>query len=298
MNLRLPECVWPVNAHLGEGPVWLAAENAVYFVDIKSHEIYRLQVASGSMESWSAPDQPGFVVPLEAGGFVCGMPGGLYRFDPDGGEFDKLKDVEAHLPGNRLNDGFVDASGHLWFGSMDDAEEQPSGTLYRVNDAGELRAQDAGYVITNGPAMSPDGRTLYHNDTVRRVVYAFDVATDVDGDVALSNRRVFATIAGDGHPDGLAVDAEGFVWVALFGGWRIERFAPDGKLVEQVPFPCANVTKLAFGGDDLQTVYATTAWKGLSPAERERQPLAGALFSFRAPAPGQPQARCRWGFTG
>jgi xylono-1,5-lactonase len=293
MKVRLPVCVWPVNAELGEGPVWQAEENAAYFVDIKGRHIHRLSVATGHTQTWNAPDQPGFVVPLAEHGFVCGLPGGLYRFDAGSGQFDKLKDVEPHLPGNRLNDGFVDASGHLWFGSMDDGEEQPTGTLYRVNDAGEVVAQDDDYVITNGPAMSPDGRTLYHNDTLRRVVYAFDV----NEDGTLSGKRIFAAISGDGYPDGMAVDAEGYVWVALFGGWRIERFSPDGKVVEQVPFPCANITKLAFGGDDLQTVYASTAWKGLSLVERQQQPQAGGLFSFRSPVPGQPQARCRWGFS-
>jgi sugar lactone lactonase YvrE len=293
MKVRLPACVWPVNAELGEGPVWQAAENAVYFVDIKGRNIHRLTVTTGQTQTWKAPGQPGFIAPLAEHGFVCGLPGGLYRFDAGSGQFSKLKEVEAHLPGNRLNDGFVDASGHLWFGSMDDSEEQPSGTLYRVDDAGELVAQDDDYVITNGPAMSPDGRTLYHNDTMRRVVYAFDVSEDG----TLSRKRIFAAISGDGYPDGMAVDADGFVWVALFGGWRIERFSPDGKLVEQVPFPCANVTKLAFGGDDLQTVYASTAWKGLSPVERQQQPLAGGLFSFSSPVPGQPQARCKWGFS-
>jgi sugar lactone lactonase YvrE len=176
---------------------------------------------------------------------------------------------------------------------MDDSEQEPSGTLYRVNDDGEVVPQDDDYVITNGPALSPDGRTLYHGDTMRRVVYAFDVSEDG----TLSRKRIFATISGDGYPDGMAVDAQGFVWIALFGGWRIERYSPDGKLVEQVPFPCANVTKLAFGGDDLQTVYVSTAWKGLSAAERQRQPQAGGLFSFRSPVPGQPQARIQWGFS-
>jgi xylono-1,5-lactonase len=196
------------------------------------------------------------------------------------------------MPGNRLNDGFVDPSGHLWFGSMDDGEEQPDGSLYRVSDDGKLVIQDSGYVITNGPALSPDGRTLYHGDTLRRVVYAFDVSDDG----TLSRKRTFAYISGDGYPDGMAVDADGFVWIALFGGWRIERFSPDGKRVEQVPFPCANVTKLAFGGDDLRTAYVSTAWKGLSEKERLQQPLAGGLFSFRSPTPGQPQAQCTRGF--
>ena len=293
MNIRLPVCVWPVNAELGEGPVWLAEENAVYFVDIKGHHVHRLTPATGQTQTWNAPGQAGFIAPLADHTFVCGLPDGLYRFDADSGQFGKLKDVEPHLPGNRLNDGFVDASGHLWFGSMDNGEEQPDGSLYRVSDEGELVVKDDGYVITNGPAMSPDGRTLYHNDTLKRVVYAFDVSEDG----ALSNRRIFATISGDGYPDGMAVDAEGFVWVALFGGWRIERYSPAGELVEQVPFPCSNITKLAFGGDDLKTVYVSTAWKGLSEAQRQRQPLAGALFSFEAPVPGQPQARCKWGFS-
>ncbi|MCC8395622.1 SMP-30/gluconolactonase/LRE family protein [Paraburkholderia sp. MMS20-SJTR3] len=293
MSMPVPVCVWPVGAELGEGPLWQAAENALYFVDIKGHRIHRLALDSGEQQSWQAPDQPGFIVPLADRLFVCGLPDGLYCFDATSGAFAKLIDVESQLPGNRLNDGFVDAQGRLWFGSMDNAEVAPSGTLYRVNEAGEALAQDDDYVITNGPAMSPDGRTLYHNDTMRRVVYAFDVAADG----TLSGKRIFAAISGDGHPDGLAVDADGFVWVALFGGWRIERYSPAGELVDQVPLPCANVTKLAFGGADLRTVYVTTAWKGLTAVERQHQPQAGGLFLFRAPVAGQAQARCTVGFA-
>src|SRR5690606_12012695 len=115
--------------------------------------------------------------------------------------------------------------GALWFGSMDDAERAPSGTLYRIGHDRQLTARDTGYVITNGPAMSPDGRTLYHNDTLQRVVYAFD-ADDAGN---LSGKRVFARIQGSAHPDGLAVDSAGCIWVALYGGARIERYAPDGQ---------------------------------------------------------------------
>ncbi len=290
--MPVPVCVWALGAELAEGPLWQAAENAVYFVDIKGRRIHRLSVATGEQRTWQAPDQPGFLAPLADCTFVCGLPSGLHRFDPVSGEFSRLVDVEPQLPGNRLNDGFVDAQGRLWFGSMDDAEQAPSGMLYRVNEQGAAIAQDDDYVITNGPAMSPDGRTLYHNDTMRRVVYAFDVATDG----TLSGKRIFAAISGDGHPDGMAVDADGFVWIALFGGWRIERYSPAGELVDQVPLPVANVTKLAFGGDDLQTVYVSTAWKGLTAVERQHQPQAGGLFSFRAPVAGQAQARCTVGF--
>ena len=285
MNTIRPVCVWPLNAELGEGPLWHGTERAVYFVDIKGRRIHRFCTATGAKQSWTVPGQPGFIAALSERFLLCGMQGGLHRFDPLDGHCLKLAEVEPGLPGNRINDGFVDPHGCLWFGTMDDAEAAASGSLYQVGEGGQLSRRDAGYVITNGPAMSPDARTLYHADTVRRLVYAFDVGHDG----ALSEKRIFAHLSGSGFPDGMAVDADGFVWIALFGGGRIERWSPDGVLADAVQFPCANVTKLAFGGDDLRSVYVTTAWKGLSPEERERQPLAGGLFLFRAPASGLPQ---------
>lgn len=192
--------------------------------------------------------------------------------------------MEAELPGNRFNDGHVGADGALWFGSMDDAEHQPSGALYRF-DGAQVARMDEGYIITNGPAVSPDGRTLYHTDTLDKRIYAFDLAADG----GLSNKRPFVELQDGGYPDGMAVDAAGHLWVATFGGWRIDRFDAGGRKAGEVRFPCANVTKLAFGGDDLRTVYATTARKGLSPNELATQPLAGGLFSFRVETPGLPQ---------
>jgi sugar lactone lactonase YvrE len=279
------ECVWPLGAELGEGPVWAAGDRAVWFVDIKGRRIHRFNVDTGQKTCWNAPAQPGFVAPIAGGGFVCGLQGGLHRFDPATGAFTLLSPVEAHLSENRINDGHVGADGRLWFGTMHDSEAGATGTLYSWTGAGEPTACDADYGITNGPAISPDGRTLYHTDTQARTIYAFDLAPDG----ALSRKRVFLRIA-SGHPDGMAVDAEGSLWVALFGGWGIERYSPQGVLLGKVDFPCANVTKLAFAGDDLRDVYATTAWLHLSAAERAQQPLAGGLFHFRADTPGLPQA--------
>jgi xylono-1,5-lactonase len=288
MKSDKPICVWPVGAELGEGPIWLPDERALYFVDIKARHIHRFSGVTGDTQTWRAPDQPGFIAPLEGHAFVCGLRNGLHRFETSNGSFRLMREVESHLPGNRLNDGTVDAAGRLWFGSMDDAEIEETGSLYRVGNDGRVAAPDRGYVITNGPAFSPDGTILYHGDTLRRVVYAFDV--DAQGNLA--RKRKFTEISGDGYPDGLAVDSEGFVWIALFGGARIERFSPDGTLVGQVRFPCSNVTKIAFGGDDMRTVYATTAWKGLSAEERKLQSLAGGLFAFRSPVAGQVPVRC------
>lgn len=284
MSELQPVCVWPVGAELGEGPVWDARTRSVYFVDIKGQGVHRYGEL-GDKRSWPAPQQVSFILPAAGGGFVCALQDGLYRFCDISGEFTLLRHVERDLPSNRFNDGCIDAQGCLWFGSMDDGESDPSGVLYRLGQDGRVLAVDRGYVITNGPAISPDGRTLYHSDTLEKTVFQFDV-----GDRgALAGKRPFVRIAGSGYPDGMAVDSDGCVWIALFGGARIERYAPSGEYLDSVAFPCSNVTKLAFGGADLRTVYATTAWKGLSDAARRREPLAGALFSFRTETAGLAQ---------
>ncbi len=274
-----------VGAQLGEGPVWVARDRALWFVDIKGRQLHRYDPVKNTLRSVSAPDQPGFIVPVRDGGFVVGLKTGLHRFEETSGTLTSFSAVEPHLPGNRLNDGTVGPDGALWFGSMDDSEKEASGSLYRMDASGKLASLDEDYFITNGQAFSPDGRTFYHTDTAKRVIYAFDHAANGK----LSGKRVFARIEeGAGYPDGSAVDTEGCVWVALYAGWGVRRYSPGGELLHTVRFPCANVTKIAFGGDDRRTAYATTAWKDLPAAERAAQPLAGDLFSFQVDAPGLP----------
>ena len=279
-----PACLWQVGATLGEGVLWDATCGQVWFVDIKGRRIHRCDADGSQQRSWDAPGQVSFIVRAGDGSMVCSLDDGLYRFIEETGAFLPLLAVEADVPGNRFNDGHVDAHGALWFGSMDDGEERPTGALYRF-DGSAAERKDEGYIITNGPAVSPDGRTLYHTDTLEKRTYAFDRAADG----SLSNKRPFVELKDGGYPDGMAVDAQGCVWIATFGGWRIDRFDAAGNKLGEVRFPCANVTKLAFGGDDLRTVYATTARKGLSNEELAAQPLAGSLFTFRAEVPGLPQ---------
>lgn len=276
-------CIWPLACTLGEGPLWW--QGAVWFTDIKQKQVHRFDPRNGQGQSWTAPSEVGFLAPLENGHFIAGAKTGLYDFDPADGSFALIRRVEPDRPTNRLNDGAVDATGRLWFGSMDDDEKEPSGMLYRFHD-GSLAPMDSGYVITNGPAFSPDGGTLYHTDTLQRRIYAFDLHKDG----SLAAKRIFVTIEeGAGYPDGPVVDSEGCLWTGLFGGWSVRRYAPDGRLLERVAFPVANVTKLAFGGPNLTTVYATTARKGLDAAALAGQPQAGGLFCFAAKTPGQPQ---------
>jgi sugar lactone lactonase YvrE len=278
------ECVWTLAAKLGEGASWSARERAVWFVDIKGRQVHRYDEATRTRRSWPAPEDVGFIVAARGGRLICGLKSGLYEFDPADGKFQLLTLVDSDRPRNRLNDGYVDAAGRLWFGTMDDDETKPTGALYRFDATGLHRCDDD-YVITNGPATSPDGRTLYHIDTLKREIYAFDLAADG----SLSKRRIFARVAeADGHPDGPVVDATGCVWVGLFGGWGVNRYSPSGELLSKLPLPVANCTKAAFGGADLQTLYVTTAWKGLTPEQRAQQPLAGGLFAVRVATPGLP----------
>ncbi|HEY4369725.1 MAG TPA: SMP-30/gluconolactonase/LRE family protein [Steroidobacteraceae bacterium] len=279
------ECVWPLSAQLGEGPFWSAKERALWFVDIKGRRIHRFDAGSNERHSWQAPEEVGFIAPAADARYVAGLQSGLYRFDPPSGSFELISLVDSDRPRNRLNDACVDYAGRLWFGSMDNDEQHPSGALYRFDSSGLKRCDD-GYVITNGPAICPAGRTLYHIDTLQRLIYAFDLGSDG----SVTNRREFARIrVPDAYPDGPAVDAEGCVWVGLFGGWGVQRYSPHGELLGTVAMPVANCTKVAFGGEDLRSLYITTAWKGLSTQQRAQQPLAGALFRLRVNTPGLPQ---------
>jgi sugar lactone lactonase YvrE len=279
------ECVWPVGAILGEGPHWSATEQALWFVDIKAPAIHRYHPATGAQQSWPAPERIGFLLPARAGTLIAGLKTGLHKFNPETGNFTLLHVVEPHAPNNRLNDGFVDSQGFLWFGSMDDNEEEPSGALYQLNDSGCIR-RDPGYVVTNGPAESPDGGVLYHTDTLAGMIYAFDRTRTG----SLSNKRVFARLApGSGFPDGPIVDAEGCLWTGVFGGWGLQRYSPQGELLQTIRLPCSAVTKAAFAGDDLKTLYITTAHVALDAEQRRQQPLAGGLFRTRVDVPGLPQ---------
>ena len=278
-----PTSVCAVGAMLGEGPVWDARDRALWFVDIKQKHIHRFDPADAGLRSWDAPAQVGWVLPSDDGVMIAGLQGGLHRFDPDSGEFDLIAPVETDRPNNLLIDSVTDAQGRIWFGSMDDSEAAATGEYYRFENGRVSHAGLPPISITNGPAISPDGRILYTVDTLGGLIFASDVAED--GSVGAP--RHFARIAPDeGYPDGPTVDSEGCLWIGLFAGWSARRYSPAGELIETVRFPVANITKLAFGGDDLRTVYATTARLHLKPEDLEGQPEAGNLFTFRADVAG------------
>jgi D-xylonolactonase len=285
MTDDLPIAAWEVQAELGEGPVWVERDRALWFVDIKKQLIHRYDPASRAGHSWKSPEQVGFIFPAREGGFVTGLQSGLYRFDETNGEFSLIVEVEAQLPNNRLNDGVVDRAGRLWFGTMDNGEKAKTGAFYSFHEGRLTRTALDGIAITNGPAVSPDGKLLYFVDTLRGTIGIADIRDDG----SLGTPRPFVRIDHrEGHPDGPTIDSNGHLWISLYGGWQARRYAPSGELVDTVRFPAANITKLALGGANLRIAYATTARQLLSREEIEKQPLIGSLFEFRVDVPGVP----------
>ncbi|QHI96358.1 SMP-30/gluconolactonase/LRE family protein [Aristophania vespae] len=282
-----PACVLDLKAQLGEGPIWIAKEKALYFVDIIGETLHRFNPTTQDLTSWKAPSRIAFILPVSNGSFLVGMPDGLHHFDAQKGAFSQACFIEPDKPGNRLNDGCVDQQGRIWFGTMDDDEEKKTGSIYRVEhkeNSLQLSHWDEGYIVSNGPAVSPCGTVLYVSDSPQQRIYAFDL----DKSGALKGKRLFATLD-HGYPDGLVTDSQGNLWCGTFGGGRIVRFKPDGTELPFIPMPVSNVTKIAFGGDDYRTVFVTTARKGLSSEELAKEPLAGGLFAFRTDIAGTPQ---------
>ena len=275
--------IWNGQATLGEGPIWDPAREVLWFVDIKQHTVHQLDAEGGDARSWQAPAQVGWVIPAADGRLVAGLQTGLAVFDPRDGSFTPLAEVEADLPTNRLNDATVGADGAIWFGSMDDNEKDRTGRFYRWDGQQVTPLAIDPVRITNGPALSPDGATLYCVDTVGSVIHA--VSLDADGQVAAT--RPFAVVdPKHGHPDGCSVDSAGNVWLGLWGGWRARLYSPAGEVLREVWLPASNVTKVALGGPDLKTAFVTTARAGLSDAQLAEQPEAGNVFAFDVDIPG------------
>lgn len=276
-----PQLVWPLRAELAEGPVWCPEESAVRFVDIRRGTLHRFEPETGSRETVEVGGAPSFVLPARDSRFVVGTGHAIRRFDGRKiGEPLAMIEMPTH---NRTNDATVDDAGRLWFGTMDDDERTLTGALHSF---AEGRVENHGWraAVTNGPALNCTGDALYHVDSSRRIVWRIEVR----GRRPASTGEVFLRFdETEGYPDGVTIDSEDCLWVALWDGWGLRRYAPDGTLLTEVAFPCSRVTKVAFGGPELTTAFVTTACTGLDPQALEQQPEAGGLFAFEAPAPGR-----------
>jgi sugar lactone lactonase YvrE len=270
---------------LGEGALWDAERQVVWFVDIKKHHLWHYDPATGSNARAEAPDQIGWALPGDNGLLLCGLKEGLWTFDPRNQTFARLRDVPGEPASNRNNDACTDTHGRVWLGTMDDGEKADTGRFY-VFDRGKVTPAGPDHVsITTGPAVSADGKTIYFTDTLGQKI----LSGELRDDGSLGPVRPFVDTKvhfPNAFPDGPVCDAEGFLWTGLYAGDRIARFTPDGRLDTTVPMPTSNLTKLCFGGEDLKKVYVTSARAGLSAEKLAAQPLAGSLLAFESPVAG------------
>jgi sugar lactone lactonase YvrE len=262
--------------------MWHPGEQACYWVDWYGPIIRRLRWGQEKIESWTIPGETiiGSFVFARDGRLLIAVDSGLRLFDPRTGTSTPFADPNERRPGVAYNDSKLESSGRLWVGTFDLPETEPRGILYCVEPDGRWGVGDSGFAVCNGPAFSPDGRTLYFSDSVGRRVLAYDLSPQHR---TLANRRVFAQFKADeGVPDGLTVDAEGGVWIAMWDGWRVARYTPDGMLDRVIHLPVPRPTSCCFGGDDLGTLYVTSARVRLSAAQLAEAPLSGSVFAVDA----------------
>lgn len=296
MSAVTVEDVLPCQCKLGEGPVWSATEQALYWVDIVNHRFSRFYPESGKYEVFDAGLPVGVLALRVHGGLVMATKEGFafWHWQTQAGtqshlEFIANANPEVSKPHNRFNDGAVDCQGRFWAGTMCEGYEdcEGAGSLYRLDPDLSVSVMETGLTISNGIGWSPDNTRMYLTDSPRRIIYVYDFDAH---NGTISNRRPFVHTPDESSvPDGLTVDSEGFVWSARWGGWRIIRYDPDGETERVIQMPVQYPTSCAFGGPNLDELYITSARTALSEQKRSQQPQAGDLFRLQVGIKGQEQ---------
>lgn len=270
-----------VRCDLGEGLVWNDRTHRLMMTDIVNGKLLELDIDSDARRSWSFDEALAWVLPTPfANQYLLGLQSGMALFDLENpGEVRWVNRAFPATSDCRLNDACADETGRVWYGSMNmRTPTAPDGQLASFSPGEGLRIHDSGYTVTNGPVVSPDGRFLFLNDTLQGRVYryALDTAAGV-----LSDRQVFAAFdAGDGYPDGMCFDAQGHLWIALWGGASVVQLDHTGQVLRKIAVPAPHVTNVCFGGERCDRLLVSTATVALSAAEAQRYPAAGGVFEI------------------
>ena len=291
-------CALECKNTLGEGPVWDQEEKALYWVDVPYPEptLHRWYPESHIHDSWDLPEMGTALAVRESGGLLIAMQTQLCHFDLDTGAVTKVLELEPNLPNNRTNDGKCDRNGRFWFGTMqnnvsetgeDVPIEESSGSLYCYSPYGTLKKWDTGFGVCNTFAWSPDNKTMYFGDTFD-AIYAYDYDA-ASGEIG--NRRDLARFEDLGYGDGSTIDSEGYLWNCRWDGGCILRIAPDGSLDRRIELPVQRPTSCSFGGENLETLFVTSARFGYTEDELAEQPFAGGILAVDAGVRGMPEPR-------
>ena len=284
------ELVLDARAELAEGPCWLEDRERLLWVNIMAGHVHLLDPKTGENRTLDVGQPVGAAVPTDDGRVAIAVRDGFALLDLDTGRVEPLAAVERELPGNRMNEGKCDRAGRFWAGTMALDAHRGAGTLYRLDADGSVHPMLDGIGISNGLCWSADDRLMYYIDTLEKRVDVFDFDAEAG---TITNRRPFHVVEGDGFPDGMTIDAEGGLWVALWGGGRVLHLLPDGTVADAIEVPVSQTSSCCFGGPDLRDLYITTAWQHL-PEER-REERAGGLFRCRPGVAGLPASAYRTG---
>lgn len=280
------ELLLKANAMLGEGPAWDARRGVLYWVDIAAGRLHTFDPVAGRDSFLELGEPIGCLAPTVSGNLVLALRSGIWLLRTYSGSRTLLAAPED-IPGNRFNDGKCDPAGRFLAGTMDEAEEQASGSLYSLSPNGRLLTLLTGLRISNGLTWSPDYRTFYFIDTPTRLVMAYDY--DLETGQIANPRPVIQVPEALGWPDGMTSDQEGTLWIAMWGGAAVTRWDPaSGRLLASYPVPALNVTSCVFGGPEWSDLYITSAQHGMDASQREAYPLSGSLFRLRTDTAGLP----------
>jgi sugar lactone lactonase YvrE len=281
------ELVVDAKAEIGEGPSWDARKGVLYWVDIPKGQIHIYDAVHDIDRSISIRGYVSCVVPcMSDDDVIVTFQHGFCKLNTRTADFSLISEIEQNLPSNRFNDGKCDTRGRLWAGTMDMKEKEATGALYRL-EGSRVKRMLSNVTISNGMGWSPDDATMYYIDTPSRMISTFDY--DIDRGLIGRRRTPFDFSSQEGLPDGLAVDEEGMLWVAHWGGSKVSRWNPRiGHVVDQVIIPVPNVSSCCFGGTHTDELYVTTAREGLDSTLLSKYPSSGGLFRVRPGVKGLP----------
>lgn len=280
------ETIWESPDGLGEGPIWHADEQVLYWLDILKPSLKRLNPATGEYREWPIPEHIGSVVPRAQGGLVATMGNRVVAIDMPSGTISTLVEVPQWRDDIRMNDGKCDRKGRYWFGVANLSVEDPKGRLYRLDPDGTLTQMEEKITISNGLGWSPDNKKFYYTDGLKYRIYQYDYDLE-RGDI--SNRQTFIQLDKTPiEPDGLTVDSEGYVWDAQWNSWKILRYSPDGKMSMEIEMPVQRPTSCIFGGPNLDILYVTSSSQNLGE-DSVLPPPAGGLFAIDVGVRGLPE---------
>ena len=275
-----PEVVCEKVSELGEGPLWDPSRKLICWVDILNGHIHEWSTVSKTLNTLHVGQMIGAMAICNDGNYIAAIKDGFGFVNPKTGEVEMIENPEGHLPGNRFNDGKCDPAGRFWAGTMPLSEDKPTGSLYMIAADRSAVKREGDITISNGLAWSLDHKVLYYIDTPTLEVVGYDF--DMENGNITNKRTVINIPKEEGFPDGMTIDKEGMLWIAHWGGWQVTRWNPStGKKLSAIKLPVSNVTSCIFGGESMKDLYITSARKGLSAAELEKQPLAGSLFVIK-----------------